>query len=128
MDNVEMLDLGQASAPGSLRLVGRWLQQAIPLDVKNPVGLESQPNHKSAGIACCPPTGSKLHGFVLLVEAIEMRLLDPNPPFILAFVGGFDPGMLDQTKESSFLALSYPQNDPGNMPSMDFVAAALTDT
>jgi hypothetical protein len=55
-----------------------------------------------------------------------MSLLDPNPPFILMFVGGFGSDMLDHTRESSFLVLSYPLTDPANMPSMDLVAAAIT--
>jgi hypothetical protein len=126
-DDTEMFDMGQAAAPPSLRLVGRWMQHTIPLNVQNPVGMDIPPDYKGLGIACCPPVGSAFDGFVLLIEAFEMPLLDPNPSFILAFVGGFGPDMLDQTKESSFLALSYPQTDPANMPSMDFVAAATSD-
>lgn len=126
-DDTEMFDLGQAAAPGSLRLVGRWLHHAIPLHVQNPVGLDMPPAHKGLGIACCPPVGSVFDGFVLLVEAFEMPLLDPNPTFILAFVGGFGPDMLDRAKESSFLAVTYPQTDPANMPSMDLVADATSE-
>jgi len=63
-------------------------------------------------------------GFVLLIEALEMPELDPNPPFILAFVGGFGPDMLDRSKESSFLALQYPQSDLSGVPSMDLVVDA----
>lgn len=123
-DDAEVFDLGQAPAPGSLRLVGRWLQHIIPPNVRNPVGLDNPPDLIRIGIACCPPAGSVFDGFVLLVEALEMPELDPNPPFILAFVGGFGPDMLDRSKESSFLALQYPQSDLSGMPSMDFVADA----
>jgi hypothetical protein len=126
-DDAEMFDLGQAAEPPSLRLVGRWLQHAIPPGVQNPVGLDNPPDYKGLGIACCPPVGAAFDGFVLLIEAFEMPLLAPDPPFLLSFVGGFSPDMLDQAKESSFLALSYPQTDAANMPSMDYVAAATSD-
>jgi hypothetical protein len=122
-DDAEMFDLGQAPAPGSARLVGRWLQHVIPPNVQNPIGLHAPPIHTGVGIAMCPAPGSIFDGFVLLVEAFEMQELDPNPPFIMAFVAGFGPDMLDLTKESTFLALQYPQTDP-SMPSMDFVADA----
>ena len=126
-DDAEMFDMGETAAPPCLRLVGRWLQQAILPSVQNPVGMDIPPDYKGLGIACCPPAGSTFEGFVLLIEAFEMPLLAADPPFVLNFVGGFGPDMPDQSKESSFLALNYPQADPANLPSMDFVAAATSD-
>src|SRR5947209_6102476 len=80
-DDVEMFDLAQAHAPKGLRLVGRWIQTTIPSNVGNPVTLSLAPDHVGQGIACCPPPGSRADGFALVIEAHEMPLLDPNPPF-----------------------------------------------
>jgi hypothetical protein len=62
--------------------------------------------------------------FVLFVEAFEMPELDPNPPFHSGRRRRLGPDVLDQSKESSFLALQYQQSNLSGIPSIDFVAGA----
>lgn len=111
----------QGPEPEAVHVIARW---GMVSDGKRMEDLNNVVRFRAGGvereaIAMAPPPASPLEPGFVIIEAEPQAPLSEEP-FMLLFTGGFEKGLADPSVESAFLAMRYPVEDPGRLPSIDF--------
>lgn len=106
----------------SLKIVGwRWPVSSLrttenPSPTKKIGGMLLGDGPKG-GLFVCPPDGYRFDDYFLFLSFEEIPWLSEDKTPHLIFIGGFDEGEIayDHSRDSEFLALSYPCSDPESL-------------
>jgi hypothetical protein len=115
--------------PPVIHLAARWKKIDPPeriASMRNPIGGKLPTGEMRPLLGLSPPLESPLYGNIMLIDVgIRERLRDePDDPFLLAFTGGFAPGLADPSVESSSIVMMYPAGPEDTLPNFDYIESA----
>jgi hypothetical protein len=112
------------SEPESVKIIGRWYSSAALLTrihgivpktwVPGPTLCETPSGKRYLALLLAPPIGTPTQEYVLILTCEDIPRLDKQQRSALTFIGGFDSDNIvnDLSKDTTFLALSYPMSNP----------------